>query len=247
MPVQEWLIKELQPRPGDTVLELAAGAGDTGFEVAAIIGEGGKLISSDFAPAMLEVTRRRGAERGVANVAYRLIDAEAIELDTDSVDRVLCRFGYMLMTDPAAALAETRRVLRPSGRLALAVWGSPDQNPFFTAIASSLVAGGHMPAPDPTQPGVFNMGSVERTRGLLEGAGFEGVRVEEVPVRFEVPGIDEYARFVADTAGPIAIVLRGLSEAEHDTVKVRARIALERFARPSGYQIPGVALCAVAT
>ncbi|MEZ5123793.1 MAG: hypothetical protein R2736_19845 [Solirubrobacterales bacterium] len=73
------------------------------------------------------------------------------------------------------------------------------------------------------------------------------MRVEEVPVRFEVPGIDEYARFVADTAGPIAIVLRGLSEAEHDTVKVRARIALERFARPSGYQIPGVALCAVAT
>jgi len=121
------MIRELGPQPGDTVLELAAGAGDIGFEAAAIVGETGRLISTDFSPAMLEAAQRRGAELGIENVEYRVMDAEHLELDADSVDRVLCRFGYMLMADPAAALAETRRVLRPGGRLALAVWGAPER------------------------------------------------------------------------------------------------------------------------
>ena len=63
-PVREWMIKELAPRPGDTVLELAAGAGDTGFEAAAIVGERGRLISTDFSPAMVHVARRRGPSSG---------------------------------------------------------------------------------------------------------------------------------------------------------------------------------------
>ena len=99
-PVRQWMLRELRPRAGDTLLELAAGAGDTGFEAAATAGEHGRLITSDFSPAMLDAARRRGAELGVANVAYRVIDAERIELDDDSVDRVLCRFGYMLMAEP---------------------------------------------------------------------------------------------------------------------------------------------------
>jgi ubiquinone/menaquinone biosynthesis C-methylase UbiE len=88
-PVREWLIKTLAPRPGDTVLELAAGAGDTGFEAAVIVGERGRLISTDLCPEMVEVARRRGGELGLRNVDHRVIDAERIELDADSVDGVL--------------------------------------------------------------------------------------------------------------------------------------------------------------
>jgi ubiquinone/menaquinone biosynthesis C-methylase UbiE len=84
----EVALRELGPRPGDTVLELAAGVGDTGFE-AATLGEGGRLISTDFSPAMVEAARRRGYERGAENVEYRVMDAERIELDGDSVDGVL--------------------------------------------------------------------------------------------------------------------------------------------------------------
>ena len=130
-PVREWMIRQLAPGPGDTVLELAAGAGDTGFEAAAIVGESGRLVSTDFSPAMFEVARRRGAELQVENVDYRVMDAERIELDDDSVDGVLCRYGYMLMADAAAALAETRRVLRPGG-----AWRWPSGDP-WTATRSS--------------------------------------------------------------------------------------------------------------
>src|SRR5688572_27716204 len=142
-PVREWMLRELRPAPGDTVLELAAGVAETGFQAAAMVGATGRLITSDFSPAMLDAARRRGNELAVANVDYRLIDAERIEMTEDSVDGVLCRFGYMLMADPGAALAETRRVLRPGGRLTLAVWGAPERNPFFGIIARSLIQRGH--------------------------------------------------------------------------------------------------------
>jgi ubiquinone/menaquinone biosynthesis C-methylase UbiE len=247
-PVREWMLRALGPRDGDTVLELAAGVGDTGFEAAAILGESGRLITSDFSPAMLDAARRRGAELGLDNVDYRVIDAERIELADDSVDGVLCRFGYMLMPDPAAAFAETRRVLRPGGRLALAVWGALERNPFFAIIAVSLVQRGHIEPPEPPPaPGPFSMASAQRTEGLLRSAGFVEVRTEEVPGRFVLPDVDEYLSVISDTAGPIALALRGLAEPDHAAVKADVEDSLRRFAADGGYELPCVALCAVAS
>jgi SAM-dependent methyltransferase len=245
-PVREWMLRQLRPRPGDTVLELAAGVGDTGFEAAAIVGEQGRLISTDFSPSMVEAARRRGAEVGLRNVEFLVMDAERLELDDDSVDGVLCRFGYMLMADPATALAETRRVLRPGGRVALAVWGPAERNPFFGIIAISLIRRGHIPPPEPPPaPGIFSMASAERTAALLEGAGFDEVRTEEVGGRFVLPSVDEYLSVIADTAGPIALALRGLSDAERADVKAEVEDSFARFAAGDGYELPCVALCAV--
>src|SRR3954451_3505508 len=129
-PITEWLVRALAPEPGDVVLELAAGQGDVGFAVARLLGERGRLISTDFSAAMLEIAARRGEELGLTNVEFREIDAEDLDLQEDSVDRVVCRWGYMLMPNPAAALAETRRVLRPGGRLAFAVWANGELNPW---------------------------------------------------------------------------------------------------------------------
>jgi SAM-dependent methyltransferase len=245
--VGEWMVRELDPKPGDTVLELGAGPGDTGFTAAAILGERGRLISTDFSPEMVEVARHRGAELGLRNVDYRVMDAEHIELDSDSVDGVLCRFGYMLMANPAAALAETRRVLRPGGHLALAVWAAAERNPWAAIGGGILVARGHMPRPEPEAPGVFSMGSEERTRALLEGAGFTDVRIEEIAVRFVFSDVDDYVRFAAETAGPFAMVIRGLSESERRTIETQLDEAFAPFAANGGYELPGVALAAVAS
>jgi ubiquinone/menaquinone biosynthesis C-methylase UbiE len=246
-PVREWMLRELAPRPGDILLELAAGAGDTGFEAAAIAGANGRLISTDFSPAMVEVARRRAAELGLANVDHRVMDAESIELDADSVDGVLCRFGYMLMAEPGAALAETRRVLRPGGRVALAVWSAPERNPWIAIGFGLLLERGLLPPPEPGAPSPFAMASEEHTRSLLEGAGFRDVRTEELSVRFPFRDLDEYTAFATDTGGPAALVLRDMSEREREALKAQLGAAFEAFRADGGYVLPGVALTAVAT
>ena len=246
-PVRTWLIRELAPRPGDMVLELCAGPGETGFAAAEIVGERGRLLSTDFSPEMVEMARRRGAELGLRNVDYRVIDAERIELDTNSVDGVLCQSGYMLVADPAAALSETRRVLRPGGRVALSVWGEPERNPWASIAGRFLVERGHMPPPEPGAPGAFSMASEERTRELLESAGFTAVRIEEVAVRWRFRDLDEYQRWLMDVSASLALVIRGLPAEEAKALRSHLAEALAQFAVDGGYELPGVALCAVAS
>ncbi len=243
-PVREWLVRELDARPGDAVLELAAGNGDTGFEVAARIGTRGRLVTTDFSPAMLESARRQARTLALENTEFLVTDAQRIELDDDSVDGVICRYGYMLMIDPQAAFADTRRVLRRGGRLVLAVWGSPPQNPFFTAAVGPLVSAGRLPAPAPGGPGVFRLADTAALSAMLSTAGFEAPKIEDVAVCFTVPGIDAYLDFVADTAGPIGLAIQSLGPDDRASLADAARNQLEPYRTAGGYDIPGVARCA---
>ena len=118
-PVSHWMVQAIDPQPGQRLLELAAGLGETGFLAAELVAPVGGLIVTDQAAAMLEGARARAHELGLTNVEFQVMGAEWIDLPVASVDAVLCRWGYMLMDDPAAALSETRRVLRPGGRVAL--------------------------------------------------------------------------------------------------------------------------------
>ena len=207
--VGERMVAALDPKPGETVLELAAGTGETGFAAARMVGSDGRLLSTDFSPAMVDAARRRGAELGLENVDYRVLDAERMDLPDASVDGVLCRYGYMLMADPAAALAETRRVLKPGGRLSFAVVGAPDRNPWAAVPGRVLVELGHAPPPEPGAPGIFAMADEARIRELVTGAGFDPPRIEEVEVVWSFADDEELWRFVTELAGGIALVIRG--------------------------------------
>ncbi|HSJ74097.1 MAG TPA: methyltransferase domain-containing protein [Miltoncostaeaceae bacterium] len=244
-PVREWLVRALAPAPGDTVLELAAASGDTGLDAAAAVGEGGRLIATDLTPAMVEIGRRRAAEVRARNVEHRVMDAERIDLPDGSVDGVLCRFGYMLMVDPAAALAGTRRVLRPGGRVALAVWGPPERNPWLAIGGAALQERGHVPPPDPGEPSPFAMASAERILAMLAEAGLKGARVEEVPVVWAYRDAEDYIEIMSDTA-PVGRVIRGLPAGERDELRRRLEAAFAPFASGDGLAVPGVALCALA-
>jgi SAM-dependent methyltransferase len=246
-PVSDWMVQALDPQPGDTVLELAAGPGGTGFATAAILGAQGRLISSDFSSKMVEVARRRATALGLVNVEHRVMDAEEMSLEDDAVDGVLCRFGFMLMPDPAAALAETRRVLRPGGRLALAVWSTAAENPWVALAGRILAERGLAPPPEPGAPGMFVLADEARLRQLLQGAGFDVERVERVPVRFEFDDVDDYVVRTKDLGGMFSKIWGDASDEDRAAIAARLAEDFAPFAVDGGVQLPGVAVVAAAS
>jgi SAM-dependent methyltransferase len=192
MPVSTWLVDAIAPQPGHTVLDLAAGPGDTGFLAAELIEPGGTLICSDLVPEMLSVAQRRAEQLGLRNVRFRQINAETIDQPAASLDGVLCRWGYMLMADPEAALRETRRVLKPDGRLALAAWTDPDDNPWTTLAPRELIKRGRMERADPDEPGQFFWRDRDRIADQLEAAGFVDYEIEAVEFEFRYPSVEEW-------------------------------------------------------
>jgi SAM-dependent methyltransferase len=240
--VGEWLVDALDPQPGETVLELAAGVGDTGFAAARRLGAEGRLITTDFSDQMVQAARRRADELGVSNAEFRTLDAERMGLEDRSIDGVMCRWGYMLMADPAAALAETRRVLRDGGRVALSVWGDPERNPWASIPARALLEQSGAEPPDPLAPGVFAMASEERTRGLLEGAGLEPQRVETVDMAWWFESFADYWHHLIDVKGAIAMVVRALPDTERDALSIEIERRLRPYAEGDGYRVPGMCL-----
>ena len=238
--VGERLVHAVDPQPGDTILDLAAGTGDTGFLAAARIGPEGKLISTDFAPSMVDAAREVGAKLGLANVEYRVLDAEKMDLEDSSVDGVVCRWGYMLMADPATALAETRRVLRDDGRLAFSVWAAPDKNPWASIPGMVLVERGHVPAPEPGAPGIFAMAEPERIRALVTGAGFDEPEIEQIEIAWPYAGADHHWHLILQLAGPLAEAIEGLDEDEREAVRGDVRSRIEPLISDGGGTAPGL-------
>jgi len=241
-PVNDWLVDKADAQPGQTFLEIAAGTGDLGFRVAERVGEGGRVISTDFAPEMVDVARANGQALGLTNVEHRVMDAENMDLDDDSVDGVVCRFGYMLMADPGAALTETRRVLRTGGPLAFAVWSSADRNPWAAQPGMTLVQLGHAPAPEPGMPGIFAMGDPDRIRELVSAAGFDETAVEEITIDWRYADSDDLWDTLTRITGVLAQTLNALPEDERQATRAAIMQNVAQFRDSAGsYTIPGSA------
>jgi ubiquinone/menaquinone biosynthesis C-methylase UbiE len=199
-PVSHWMIDAADPQPGQRVLELAAGLGETGFLAAEMVAPVGGVITSDQADAMLDGARKRAGELGLTNVEFQVLNAEWIDLPVASVDCVFCRWGYMLMADPLTALRETRRVLRPEGHVALAVWDALEHNPWAVLPATELLERGLIQPPVPGTPGPFALGEKQKVRDLLEDAGFDEVWAEPLDLLQRCASFEEFWETTLDIA-----------------------------------------------
>lgn len=246
-PVTDLMLERLAPKPGHTILDLAAGTGVAGFAAAGMVGSEGHVIVSDFAEGMVQAAKRHAARLELTNVECRILDAERLDLPDDAVDGVICRWGYMLMADPAAAFRETRRVLRSGGRLAFAVFTDPGENPWGMLPTRVLVEQGHMAPPTADVPGLFALADRERLRRLLADAGFSEPRFEEVAFTWRFAAADEYWTFLNEAAGAITIVLDRLDDDERLRIGQEIRRRVEAVAGPSDIELPGVSLVASAT
>ncbi len=246
-PVTERMLERLAPARGETILELAAGTGIAGFAAAELVGPGGRVIISDFSEAMVKAAQRRAAELGLENAEFRMLDAEQLDLPDEAVDGVLCRWGYMLMADTAAALAETRRVLRVGGRLSCAVFAGPEHNPWAVLPSRVLQERGHMLPPEAGAPGILALADRDRLRRVFAGARFSDPEIDEVALTFRFADADEYWEFLVHAAGAIAMTLGRLDQDELGSVREQIAEQVASFRSAGGIELPGMSLVASAS
>jgi len=238
--VSEWLVDRLEPRPGQTVLDVAAGTGETGFLAAPKLLPGGRVISSDLSPSMVEAARRLAPAFGVENADFRVLDAGRLELPDASVDGVVSRFGYVLRGSPPPALREIARVLVPGGRFTFAVWVERARNPWMTVPADVMVERGHLPPQDEAEVRLSERRNPAAIGPLLAAAGFAEAEYEELPLAYRFASAEELWFFVSELRGPVAAALAKLGEAERDAV--RAEVERRAARAGDGFELAGVSL-----
>jgi SAM-dependent methyltransferase len=230
--------------PGHRVLELACGAGGLGLAAAAVVAPGGEVVMSDIVPELAEAAAERARERGLTNATGRVLDIERIDEPDAAYDAVICREGLMFAVEPARATAEIGRVLRPGGRLAAAVWGPPERNPWLTPLMDSLSAHLGRPVPPPGFPGPFSLSDAGRLAQLLESGGLTDVEVTELEVVTRAGSFDEWWTRTCALAGPVASILASLPPEGLAAVHERTQQAASPYASAMGLEFPGVTLLA---
>lgn len=250
-PVSHWMLDALSLQPGQRVLELAGGIGETGMLAAELVAPMGSVIISDQAEAMLAGARARAEELGVENVEFKVLNAEWIDLPLASVDAVLCRWGYMLMADPAAALGETRRVLASGGHVALAVWDSIKSNPWALLPGQELAERGLAPVPGASsdyQPGPFGLGNTDVVAELLAQAGFTGIDVRAVDLPRRHPDFEELWETTLDLSRGFHDAVLSRPAEEIDEIKASLAQRFAPYTADDGsLEVPGRTLLASAS
>jgi SAM-dependent methyltransferase len=247
-PLSQWMVEAIAPQPGHRVLELAAGLGDTGLLAAQLVAPGGEVLITDGAEAMVAAAQRNAEAAGATNVETRVMEGEWIDVPTATIDGVLCRFGYMLMVDPETALRETRRVLRPGGRVALAVWDDIAANPWLGVIRRVLAQQGVGTAPDPDAPGPFRLSAPGAVQDLLLGTGFDEVQVEAIDIEQRADSLDDWWESLQDTSAATRAAVAGLAPADHYRLRDAFDAGYQEYVQADGsLTIPARALVAAAS
>ncbi|MCU1599886.1 MAG: Methyltransferase type 11 [Frankiales bacterium] len=244
-PLTAELLAGLALRPGEQVLELGAGTGELALLLADAVSPGGRVMATDVAPGMVELARRTTADRPAIDV--REVDATSTGLESASFDAVVFRMGLMFVPEPAEALRECRRVLRPGGRAAMAVWSGPGQNMWLTAVGMSAMMQGLVQGGPPTGPGgIFSLGEPEQLEKAARDAGFADLEVRRIAISARYASADEHYDSVEQLAGPLHLALVSATPEQRAAVKASAASLIEQYATASGYQLPGEALLLLA-
>jgi ubiquinone/menaquinone biosynthesis C-methylase UbiE len=235
-----------EPRPGERVLELACGAGGLGLRAAGRVHPGGEVILSDVVAEMTTIAAARAEVLELSHVSTLQLDLEDIEQPDQSYDVVLCREGLMFALDPARAAREMRRVLRPGGRIAIAVWGPRADNPWLGLVLEAASAQLGTPIPPPGMPGPFSLEDSDKLARLLADAELTDIAIETLPVPTRAASLDEWWTRTTALAGPLANILAMLPEGSATELRARAQDDAGAYRTPSGVEFPGLTLIATA-
>jgi ubiquinone/menaquinone biosynthesis C-methylase UbiE len=219
--------------PGNQVLDTACGTGLVSFEVARAVGSDGHVLGVDLSGGMVVLAERRATEAQLSNVSFKRMDSERLELPDASYDIVLCALGLMYMPDPEQALTEMRRVIRPGGRICLAVWGERSKCgwsgvfPIVDAEVESEVC-----------PLFFRLGQQGNLARMCAAADFEPIEERRISTTLIYADANEACE-AAFVGGPVALAWSRFSNEVRKRVRANYLGSIEQWRSGSGFRIPG--------
>lgn len=247
-PVTQALAEDGQIGSRHVVLDLATGPGEPALSLAALVGPAGKIFGIDPIPEMVAGARRAAERLGITNVQFDVAFADHLPFADDTFDAAISRFGVMFFPSPADAIREMLRVLKPGGKLALAVWHFAERNPFHYSL--SRVIDRHVESPPlaPDALDAFRYASPGKLRGIFREAGVADARERLLRFSIEAPmSVEEFWMLRLEISEKIREKIAKLSKDQMTEVRRRALESLGEFSTASGMSFPAEVLMVVGT
>jgi ubiquinone/menaquinone biosynthesis C-methylase UbiE len=219
------------------VLDIATGIGEPAITAALKVSnaEGGHILATDIAPQMLSIAKQRAASLGLQDIIeFKEGDAETIDLPISKFDAALCRWGLIYLPDLKAGLSNIHRSLVDGGRLAAAVWASPDKVPFLSVVMSTVLRETQKPPPPSGIPGPFSLADQTITETALFETGFKDIAIERTNVIFTYSSPEEYTRFHQAILAPAHALLADQSSKRKEEVWNDVTLAVNKYADNTG-------------
>ncbi len=226
-PMGNEIIRLLNPKNDDVVLDVAAGTGEPGLTIASML-TGGKVIITDLAEDMLEIARGNAIRRGIKNIETRACDVCELPFADNTFDAISCRFGFMFFPDMLLAAKEMVRVLKPGGRIATSVWNIPEKNFWVTAIMGTINKNMELPAPPSGTPGMFRCAKAGSIANLFLQAGLKNISEKEVNGKMNCKTTDVYWSMMTEIGAPIVAALSKADEAMKEKIKREVYLAVNQ-------------------
>jgi SAM-dependent methyltransferase len=233
-------------RPGQRILDIAAGAGEPAISAAKRVGPGGYVLATDISEGIVDIASRVATEQGFDQIETRVMDGESLNVPDTSFDAVLCRLGLMYMPHPVSALREWRRALKTGGRVAVVVFSTPDRNPWGAVPASIIRRHAQLPPPVAGQPGPFSLGEPGILESMFLQAGFANPTIHAVPVPHRAESAAAYVQVASEAFGGFNAMMAHLPEPQRDSIWREIANSLRRFESAAGFEAPGECLVGAA-
>jgi ubiquinone/menaquinone biosynthesis C-methylase UbiE len=229
---QALMLSRTAPRTGERVLDVATGTGLIALATATRVGPEGSVIGIDISQRMVDTARMSALAAGVSNASFARIDAEKLDFADASFDVALCALGLMYLPEPLAALRELCRVVRPGGRIGLAVWGERSHcgwAPVFPIVDAEVQS--------EVCPLFFALGADRSLEHLCAEARLEALRTLRLSTVLSYSGCDQ-ACDAAFIGGPVALAWSRFDTRVRERVRARYLDALEPWRCGAGYRVP---------
>ena len=178
-PIGEAIIKGLNIKSNDIVLDIASGTGEPAFTIAAIA-KNGQVYATDLSEEMLSIARTYAGNLDISNIEFKEADVSELPFKNNFFDKISCRMGFMFFPDMQLAANEMFRVCKNDGKVAISVWDVPEKNDWSTTMTKALSKHIEMQKPSTDSPGMFRCAKPGLIKELFTKAGFKNLKEETI-------------------------------------------------------------------